>query len=165
MREHNPNAVFHGCDIDPEAIGWCAKTLGDLATFRVNGHSPPLPFVDESFDFIYSISIFTHLPEDMQFAWLKDLNRVLKPGGTLLTTVLNPFAYALPAQVTEAAKATGFAYFDNADETSGLPSFYRLAYHTHDYVDRKWSEFFEVVAKGHSDLNNTQDSVLCVKRQ
>jgi len=42
---------------------------------------PPMSYEDNMFDFVYSISIFTHLPEDMQFAWLQELQRITKPGG------------------------------------------------------------------------------------
>ena len=55
--------------------------FGLAGEFVVNETMPPLPFPDRFFDFVYSISIFTHLPEAMQFAWLEEINRVLKAGG------------------------------------------------------------------------------------
>jgi SAM-dependent methyltransferase len=39
------------------------------------------------FDFIYSISVFTHLTEYNQWFWMNELFRVLRPGGHLLFTV------------------------------------------------------------------------------
>jgi ubiquinone/menaquinone biosynthesis C-methylase UbiE len=160
----HPSATYAGCDIDAEAIAWCQAQMRDVATFKVNGHAPPLPFPDQAFDLIYSISIFTHLPEDMQHQWLDELRRVLKPGGVLLTTKLNPAGYDLPEPVKAAGESHGFAYWGEADATDGLPDFYRLAYHTHDYVRRVWGHYFDVLRIGQHDLNNTQDSVILQRR-
>ena len=160
LAPRHPGVSFHGTDIDPEAIGWAQQALADFGTFGVNPHLPPMAYADGAFDMVFSLSTFTHMPEDHQFAWLDELRRVVKPGGLLLTTIMNPLAYDLPPQVVEAAKAHGFAYRGDAAETEGLPSFYRLAYHTHDYVRRTWTRGFEVLRIGGHDLNDTQDSVL-----
>ncbi len=40
-----------------------------------------LPFVDNYFDFIYSVLVFQHMPRSMFEANLKEVSRVLKPGG------------------------------------------------------------------------------------
>ena len=156
----NPTARLFGSDIDAEAIAWAQANLADIAEFRVNDPEPPLPFADESFDLIYSISIFTHLPADMQWSMLSELRRILKPGGVLLTTKLNPEAYDLPPEAKAEAVRAGFTYWGDAEATEGLPGFYRLAYHTDDYVMREWGRYFEVLHLGQHDLNNTQDAVL-----
>jgi ubiquinone/menaquinone biosynthesis C-methylase UbiE len=156
----NPQAALAGSDIDAEAIGWAQENLSDIATFAVNGELPPLPFPDEAFDLVYSISTFTHFPDELQWAWLKELRRVLKPGGLLLTTKLNAAAYDLPADVQREFQAKGFVYWGEAALTDGLPTFYRLAYHTDAFVRREWGRYFEVLRIGSHDLNNTQDSVL-----
>jgi len=46
-----------------------------------------LPFEDGFFDLIFSVSIFTHLPEKMQIAWLEELRRASKPGALVLSSV------------------------------------------------------------------------------
>ena len=160
IRDMHPTAQLFGSDIDPEAIEWAQANLRDVGEFRVNLPEPPLPFADEQFDLIYAISIFTHLPEEMQWPMLQELRRILKPGGILLTTKLNPAAYDLPEDVKAAGLRDGYAYWGEADATEGLPGFYRLAYHTRDYVERAWGRYFEVLHVGSHDLNNTQDAVL-----
>jgi SAM-dependent methyltransferase len=160
IHDLHPRARIHACDIDPEAIAWAADALGDVARFHVNGAEPPLPFADESFDLIYAISVFTHLPEDLQHAWLAELRRVLKPGGILLTTMLNVATFDLPDTVKADGAARGFAYWGDAAPTEGLPGFYRLTYHTHDYVRREWGRGFEVLHLGNHDLNGAQDAVV-----
>ena len=42
---------------------------------------PPLEFNDNKFDFIYAISVFTHLSENVALEWIRELMRVTKPGG------------------------------------------------------------------------------------
>lgn len=76
-----------GCDYNPALIGWCQKHLSTFAKFCVNGDFPPLAFADNHFEIIYSYSVFTHLSVESQRPWMKELARVLKPGGFLLLTV------------------------------------------------------------------------------
>lgn len=77
---------IHGVDYNPELIHWCREHL-PFAHFAVNSLEPPLPYAGETFDFIYALSVFTHLPEALQQAWLIELARVLKPGGYVLLTL------------------------------------------------------------------------------
>jgi len=160
IHDRHPGADLSGCDIDPEAIAWANRELGDVASFHVNKTEPPLPFEDETFDLVYGISVFTHLPENLQWAWFSELRRVVKPGGLVLTTKLNPAAYDLPEAIKQLGQDPGFAYWGDAAATAGLPGFYRLAYHSHDYVRREWGRYFQVLHVGAHDLNRTQDAVL-----
>lgn len=77
-----PHVDWHGCDVDREAIEWCRGNLP--GTFAVNGPLPPLPFESESLDLVVGVSVFTHLDEEFQRAWVPELCRVLKTGGILL---------------------------------------------------------------------------------
>jgi glycosyltransferase involved in cell wall biosynthesis/SAM-dependent methyltransferase len=74
-----------GCDYNPETIAWCRDNLPSIA-FEENRLMPPLPFADDSFDAIYNFSVFTHLSQAAGQAWAAELMRVLRPGGTLLST-------------------------------------------------------------------------------
>ena len=78
---------IHATDIDREAISWCCENYGKIASFQANDIDPPFRYSENMFDFCYSISIFTHLPEDMQLRWLAELHRVTKPGGFLILTI------------------------------------------------------------------------------
>jgi SAM-dependent methyltransferase len=160
IQDLHPSAQLTGSDIDPEAIAWATENLSKVGQFQVNDVAPPAPFADEAFDLIYAISVFTHLPDDLQRVWLADLRRMLRPGGLLLTTKLNAQAYDLPTDVQTIAASEGFVYWGDAAATEGLPGFYRLAYHSDDYVRREWGRYFEVLHVGAHDLNHTQDAVL-----
>jgi SAM-dependent methyltransferase len=77
---------LYGVDYNPRLVDWCRANL-PFAEFAVNTSASPLQFAEGSFDFIYSISVFTHLTEECQQFWMGELTRVLKPGGYLLITV------------------------------------------------------------------------------
>ncbi|HVM17815.1 MAG TPA: class I SAM-dependent methyltransferase [Gaiellaceae bacterium] len=78
-------ADVHGSDYNARLVRWCAEHL-PFARFARNGGDPPLPYPDGRFDLVYAISVFTHLTEPRQDAWLTELRRVLRPGGLLLVT-------------------------------------------------------------------------------
>jgi SAM-dependent methyltransferase len=75
----------HGADANERAIAWCRANL-PFARFASNGLVPPLEHADASFDLVYALSVFTHLPEDLQLAWMRELERLVRPGGFLLLT-------------------------------------------------------------------------------
>jgi SAM-dependent methyltransferase len=83
--EIKPNANFTGCDIDSKVLS-AARRRSPNFNFELSKVQPPLPFDDESFDLVYSFSVFTHLTEETHIAWLKELNSKLKPGGIALYT-------------------------------------------------------------------------------
>lgn len=149
---------WFGCDIDAEAIAWCRSTIQSIGTFVVNNHMPPLPCDDQYFDFIYSISIFTHLPEDMQFAWLSELRRVIRIGSfAVLSTHSTEF---MPTFLKETAGNPEFYHYDGHD-TEGLPSFYQKSYHSLEYIRKTWSEYFAIKKIIPQGIAQRQDLVLC----
>jgi SAM-dependent methyltransferase len=77
----------YGTDYNPDLVAWCSENL-KFGTFSVNGLEGPLDFPDGKFDFVYAISVFTHLPDELQRSWLDELVRVTAPGGHLYITVL-----------------------------------------------------------------------------
>ena len=81
-----PGPDFYGVDISRAAVRWCSRHLPFVQATRID-HEPPLPYPDAKFEFVYALSVFTHLTEDGGRRWLAELVRVLKPGGLLLFTV------------------------------------------------------------------------------
>ena len=81
----NGTAV-HGSDRSDDAVEWCRSNLR-FARFATNRLEPPLAYDEGSFDLVYALSVFTHLPAELQPAWAEELERVLRPGGLLLLTV------------------------------------------------------------------------------
>lgn len=71
-----------GVDSSAEAVRWCEEkgygkvTLGDVCK---------LPFPDQSFDLILATDVIEHVDDDI--AALREVRRILKPGGRVLVTV------------------------------------------------------------------------------
>lgn len=87
---HLPEVVGNGCtyfgtDYNEKSIEWCSKNLPGIL-FNKNTLEAKLPYKNDFFDAIYGISIFTHLSEQLHFDWIKELTRVLKPGGIMFLT-------------------------------------------------------------------------------
>ncbi len=70
FRSLNGVGELRGCDIDAEAIGWGRTHRSTSARFACNPSLPPTSFRNAHFDVVYSVSAFTRLPEELQFAWL-----------------------------------------------------------------------------------------------
>lgn len=104
---------YEGIDIVKESIDWCNKAYRRRAGFNfhhadifnqkynpgglVAGRDYSFPFPDNSFDFVFLTSVFTHmLPDDID-RYLAEIKRVLAPGGTVLMTafLLNEQTWAL----------------------------------------------------------------------
>jgi 2-polyprenyl-3-methyl-5-hydroxy-6-metoxy-1,4-benzoquinol methylase len=79
------NAAVHGCDYNRTSIAWCQRHL-TFATFEPNGLEPPLPYGDEQFELVYALSVFTHLPEPLCFAWMREMERLVTTGGFLIVS-------------------------------------------------------------------------------
>ena len=149
---------WHGCDIDAQAIEWCQAFLSGRGTFAVNATMPPLPYPDRFFDFVYSISIFTHLPESMQFAWLEEINRVLKVGGE---AVISTHSFGPPRKRKEERLIAHGFHHGGGKGAEGLPDFYQTSYHTREYIEREWSKVIAVESFVEKGVNKDQNLVLC----
>ena len=80
-----PKTKVYGTDYNPRLIAWCRENL-PFASCSVNSLAAHLDYPDATFDFIYAISVFTHLTEDLQVPWRDELFRVLRPEGYALLT-------------------------------------------------------------------------------
>src|SRR2546425_503886 len=74
----------HATDLDDAKIfsRWkaAANALGLANYFVEYQDARRLTYPDESFDFVYSISVIEHIPDDGDTASLREFRRVLKPG-------------------------------------------------------------------------------------
>jgi SAM-dependent methyltransferase len=81
-----------GVDISQEMITQ-ANALNHYGHCRyVVSATPQLPFADESFSFVYSNIVLQHVPRRFAVNYLRELARVLAPGGVLVFGVQDSFA-------------------------------------------------------------------------
>lgn len=147
-----PRAHFYGTDIEKQAIDWCQQNL-KFGTFSLSREIPPTQYAADMFDFIFAISVFTHLNEEYQFRWLEELQRIAQPGATLLLTVDSSFV-----------GDQGFV-FEKTYEKGLFPAWYQNASHSKEYVIANFSSFFEVLDYLPRGMNNHQDVVVLQKKK
>lgn len=159
------SASLYGTDIDATAINWCRRHL-EFAGFETNRPRPPLTYAANRFDFVYAISVFTHLTEEDQLCWLSELRRVTRPSGHVLLTVRGSYYWnrMSPTQLDQVKKA-GFVFSETAKFMQGIfPEWYQDAYHSQEYIVAEYSKYFEVVEYIPHGLDGCQDIVLLRKR-
>lgn len=160
-----PEASFTGTDVDAEAIAW-ARDHRPEARWTVNASRPPTSFRDAEFDLVYSVSVLTHVDEDLQDAWLAELARVLEGGGIALLSFQGAAAYEdcrAGRHVSNSASCArrisyhgaldreGFVhepYDDNLWNRRAFPDItesFGMTFHSHDYVRSRWGRRFEVL--------------------
>jgi SAM-dependent methyltransferase len=99
----NPTARYEGFDILGHLIEWAQGSITsrmpnfhfqkvDIYSKWYNPHGAlkssefRFPYDDESFDFVFLTSVFTHMLADDVRHYLDEFHRVLRPGGHCLTT-------------------------------------------------------------------------------
>jgi len=75
-----PDVKYQGLDIAPE---FAAPDI------LVHDISQGLPFADASFDYVFMIEVLEHTPT--AYATAGEIHRVLRPGGTWMVSVPNPY--------------------------------------------------------------------------
>jgi SAM-dependent methyltransferase len=155
-----PATQLHGCDIDAAAIEWNQQNIPGPEFTRVAPY-PPTPYPDDVFDVVYGISVMTHLSEETQKLWLKELKRITRSGAILALSVIGEQLRAtnMPASLADDFTKNGFAsfvpYYSDMLSEFSHQGYYQEAYHTLDYILRNWTSYFEVleyVESKHQDI-------------
>lgn len=76
---------IHGLDLEAsvEAVSALFRSLG-VKVYLQNGDVLDMPYADDFFDAVLSISILEHLKPEQLPAALREIRRVLKPGGQVV---------------------------------------------------------------------------------
>jgi len=152
------NSELYGTDYNAKLVDWCNTHLA-FAHFGVNDLTPPLSYNDGKFDFVYALSIFTHLPEHLQLSWMNELKRIIREGGYLLITTHGRH-YLSQLTPTEQVQFQNGQLVQRNSGAAGSNSC--NAYHPEEYVRTTLAHGFEEVdfiregAKG----NPKQDAFL-----
>jgi SAM-dependent methyltransferase len=183
----HPNLALHACDVNSRAVKY-VKIAHPAVTATTNRSRPPLDYSDATFDWVYSVSIFSHLSEDDQRCWLSELARVIKPGGLCCLTTMGLHAVdhweGMTAHEREIArtalKRTGLYYNGSpkpghqraAERIStfgsnliGIDGSYGDMFYTEDYVRRHWdNQDFELRRWRSGEIDDLQDLVVLRRR-
>jgi SAM-dependent methyltransferase len=130
----------HGTDYEGAGVEWCRRHL-PFGRFARNELRPPLAYASGHFAFIYALSVFTHLPAELQEPWMSELSRVLAPGGHLLIS-LHGTAYEDGLSPPERALYDAGQLVVRYDAPGGNAC---GAYHPPDYIRNVLARGFQVL--------------------
>jgi len=74
-------------DIEKKALAVIKKNLPQVECYKAYSHD--LPFDDNTFDVVTLWAVIEHIPIGYELATLKEIKRVLKPGGYLFLSTMN----------------------------------------------------------------------------
>ncbi len=143
-------------DVNINNVDWILEYLPSIFAAFKNPSVPTLPCQDEEFDIITAFSVFTHIDE-YELAWLYELRRVLKPGGTLYVTVHNDRTWKiLPStfvyNILKQSQEFRSIYQRQADLEERMVFAYSSeevyncnTFHPNAYIHRVWSRAFNVI--------------------
>lgn len=133
---------FFGTDYNPDLVHWCQRNLPHAGVSK-NELRPPLQYDSGSFDLCYAVSVFTHMTETVQDAWLRELKRVIRPGGILIVTLSGEgdLVRTTPAE-QDRFRSGELVVVDGSYVGTNICS----AYHPESYVREKWAPYFKVLA-------------------
>ena len=157
-----PNAQITACDIDKEAVDFCAATFDAIPVYSTQ--DPDKIPIRDTFDLIWCGSLLTHVDEVAWEGFLRFFASLLAPGGILVFTALGPFVadeqlhgpnpYGLGDDqvkaIVTAYRQTGFGYCDYQPKEwhrrRSLPLHYGIALASPSWVCSR------LEATGHFDL-------------
>lgn len=100
----SPETRLFGCDINPTLVKFCQEKISH-AEVAQNSYYPPLPYKDSQFDFIYAVSVYTHLNLPAMLQWTGEILRILRPGGIALITTHGSYYATQLAQISKEGSA------------------------------------------------------------
>ena len=163
----------HACDVNQFSTDWLSKQLPEI-DIQNTGFKPPLPYDDETFDAIFSISIWRHLHPKMQIPWLVELRRILKPGGYALVSIAGIESFKRrQAKYEEWQKFTekdvklqGVLFTEYKllrkvpDGFPGIEDSYGSTIHDSDFVKECWGCLFDSLEIREGAIAGSQDLVV-----
>jgi SAM-dependent methyltransferase len=168
-----------GLDVNGEGVRNASalaerQNLSKQVRFQQCDVSQPLPFADASFDAVYANDVFCHIPG--RLALLKELWRVLKPGGRMIfsdalvvggalsneeistRSLIGYYVFVPPGENEKLIEAAGFRLFDVADTTASAAE---VSGRWHDAREKWKSEL--TALEGNTNFDGMQRFLSCVR--
>lgn len=150
-------ANIFGSDVDHTAIEFLNKNFSSQLKAVTTKYKPPLPFDDNYFDIIYSISVWSHFPDDLQYSWLEEMQRIMKQDALLLIStagISHLENWHKKGKRTEISadmlREKGSLFIkntrldDNPEMFPGVTDDWGVFYQTPDHIRAAWSDLFEI---------------------
>lgn len=90
VSKHFPSAKLSCLDVSRRSLEIAEKRFPALADY-VHFDGKHIPFPDEHFDIAYAACVFHHIEHENHVSLLKELHRVIRPGGSLFVFEHNPY--------------------------------------------------------------------------
>jgi hypothetical protein len=155
------------------AIGDCQNSanLSEIGFFS-NAIEPPLDRASGTIDFLFGLSVMTHLPEDLQRRWIVEARRLLSPKGIFAFTFRGP-AYRRHLdrdELLQFDRAGCVVRGSDRPGTNGCNS-----YNSDEHIQRLLADDFDVAEhwrqphalrtrRASTPLHPLQDLVVCTAR-
>lgn len=150
FHEHFPDASCFGCDLKDDVVDWVRRYRPELTVARTKPF-PPLPDDFDSFDLVYGISVWTHMPERACSEWLRHMHRRIRRGGILFFTIAEPSTLLArnhgfdPNHLADKVRESGGCLYDSGTD---------MTYIQRDWLENEIKRLFRLLyfgpAKGHS---------------
>jgi SAM-dependent methyltransferase len=161
-----PDDEVIGVDVDEVNVRWCQENLDDIPV-ALSDIYPPLDLADDSVDVVFGVSVMTHLPQPSQVVWLRELRRIVRPGGLVLLTVHGD--HAVIQRRISGRMAQDLRQFGISDTLRDPvisvrePGYYRGTFQTRAQVEATWGRELPIVAYLPMASGNFQDFVVMRK--
>jgi ubiquinone/menaquinone biosynthesis C-methylase UbiE len=109
-----------GVDVTPQILEIC-KSLMPVGVFKLSEPRGKLDFSNEAFDLVTAFSVFSHLSQENGKHWLREIHRVIRPGGLLVLTTLSYSFVALCQNVASNPDSSEWAKQMAASVTNSYP--------------------------------------------
>lgn len=147
---------IYGVDYNPTLVSWSKKAF-PLANISRNMPNSKLNYEDGMFDFVYAVSVFTHLPKNLQEFWIDEMYRIVKPKGYLLITLHgNHCISKLNIEQKKMFYSGDLVVVDSAFAGTNVCG----SYHPETYVQKWLQNRFDIVGFVSGGMNAYQDVYL-----
>jgi ubiquinone/menaquinone biosynthesis C-methylase UbiE len=163
---------IYGLDVTPEILETCKKIM-PVGEYSLSEPRGTLPYSDSYFNLATAFSVFSHLSADSGDHWIKELHRVMKPGGIVVVTTLSKSFITLCRDVALNPDSSDWAKMMASYVYSSYPNWrelladfpgdellylssgggfdtmaasdYGWAMVSKKYAQKQWGEWFEIV--------------------
>ena len=164
--KHSSIKEIYGCDIDKEAMEWCCENL-KKGNFSVINPLPPTHYEDSMFDVVIGYSVFTHLIRDVQIQWLREIRRIIRPGGLFIVSIHGEFASNFVSSIIrKEIDREGISDYKADSNLDGVApaGYYRAVFQSKSYTQYEWGKYFDILRHIEGGVSNYQDLIIMQKK-